>query len=355
MFTKKIKIQNRTISEHHRPLVIVEVSANHKNSLKNTFAIIEKAAEIGAEAIKFQTFDTNEMTLDSKNKFFMLKKQFKNNKWNERSLYDLYKEAHFPYDWHKKVFEKAKDLGLICLSSVFDLKSVDFLEKLNVPAYKIASLESMHFPLIERVCQTGKPIIISTGTLDEKEIVSLINFLKQKKCKKFILLHCVTEYPANPENLNLKFIEYLNKKFNCLVGFSDHTQGIGSAICSVGFGSSVIEKHFKLNNRSEVLDKEFSLDPAQMQTLIKESEIAWKSIGNKHKKLSKNEKVYKKFRRSIFACNNIKKDEIFSEQNIKIVRPAGGLEPKFYKKILGKKSKKAYKFAEPILISGLKI
>lgn len=355
MFTKKIRIQNRIISDYHKPLVIVEVSANHKNSLKNTFAIIEKAAEIGAEAIKFQTFDTNEMTLNSKNNFFMLKKQFKNNKWNERSLYNLYKEAHFPYDWHKKVFKKARDLGLICFSSAFDLKSVDFLENLNVPAYKIASLESMHFPLLERVCQTGKPIIVSTGTLDENEIASLVSFLKQKNCKKLALLHCVTDYPANPENINLRFIEKLKKKFDCLVGFSDHTQGIGSAICSVGFGANLIEKHFKLNNKSDVLDKDFSLDPPQMQTLIKQSEIAWKSIGGKHKILSKNEKTYKKFRRSIFACSDIKKGEIFSEQNIKIVRPAGGLEPKFYKKILGKKTKKNYKFAEPILKYGLKL
>lgn len=348
MSLKVIKIKNRIISDKKKPLVILEISANHKNSLKNTFSLIEKAAQIGAEAIKFQTFDLNEMTLNSENKFFMVRNNFKNKKWNRRSLYDLYREAQFPYDWHKKVFKKAKDCGLICFSSVFDLKSVDFLEKLDVPAYKIASLESLHFPLIKKVCKTKKPIIISTGTLSINEITNLVKFLRQNKCSKYILLHCVTEYPATPKNINLKFIRTLKEKFGCQVGFSDHTNSIGSAICSVGFGSCIIEKHFKLSDKSDVLDRDFSLAPQKMKLLIKESEVAWKSIGNNNKKLSKNEIKYKKFRRSIFASKSISKGQRFSIDNIKIVRPSGGVEPKFYNKLLGKKSTKNYKFGFPI-------
>lgn len=348
MFIKKIKLKNRLISDLNKPLVIAEISANHKNSINQTFSLIKKASEAGVEAIKFQTFDLNEMTLKSKNKFFMIKNQFKNKKWNHRSLYDLYKEAQFPYSWHKKVFKKANDYGLICFSSVFDIRSVDFLEDLGVPAYKVASLESLHFPLIKRICQTKKPLIISTGTLSLNEISTLVKFLKKNQCKKYILLHCVTEYPATPKNINLKVIQYLKKKYKCLVGFSDHTSGIGSAISSVAFGANVIEKHFKLSKYSEVLDKDFSLDPMQMNLLVKESQVAWESIGNYKKTLSKNEKIYKKYRRSVFACKPIKKGEKLTKKNLKIVRPAGGLDPRLYNKIIGKKSKKNYKFADPI-------
>jgi pseudaminic acid synthase len=349
MSIKKIRIKNRIVSDLHKPLVIAEISANHQNSIEHTFSLIEKAAEAGVEAIKFQTFDLNEMTLNSKSKFFMINNKFQNKKWNKRSLYNLYKEAQFPFEWHKKVFKKAKDYGLICFSSVFDVDSVDFLENLNVPAYKIASLESLHFPLIKRVCKTNKPIIISTGTLNLNEISSLIKFLKKNKCKKYILLHCVTDYPAKPININLKFIKYLKKKYNCLVGFSDHTSGIGSAICSVAFGANIIEKHFKFSQESEVLDKDFSLDPKSMKLLVKETEVAWESMGNEIKTFSKNEKVYKKYRRSIFACKPIQAGEKFTSQNIKIVRPSGGLDPRYYYKIIGKKSKKNYKFAEPVI------
>ena len=351
MSIKKIKIKNRIISDLHKPLIIAEISANHKNSLKYTYSLIKKAAESGVEAIKFQTFDLNEMTLKSTSNYFMVQNQFKNKKWNQRSLHDLYKEAQFPYCWHKKVFKKAQEYGLICFSSVFDVKSLKFLENLNAPAYKIASLESLHFPLIKEVCKTNKPIIISTGTLSLNEISTLVKFLKKNKCKQYILLHCVTEYPAKAKNINLKVIKYLKKKYKCLVGFSDHTNGIGPAICSLAFGANVIEKHFKLSKSSNVLDKDFSLDPVNMKLLIKESEMAWESIGKEKKFLSIDEKIYKKYRRSIFACRSINKGEKFTSKNIKVVRPSGGAEPRLYEKIIGKKSKKNYQFADPIQIN----
>ena len=340
---KKIRIDNREISNSTYPLVIAEISANHNNSLKNTLKMIEEAAKIGVEAIKIQTFDVNEMTLKLNKKEFLIKKQFKNKEWNQRSLYNLYSEAQLPFEWHKKIFDKAKSLGLICFSSVFDLKSLRFLEKLKVPAYKIASLESLHFPLITEVCKTKKPVIISTGTLNEKEINKLINFLRRKKFNNCAILHCVTEYPANYKNINLKFIKKMKKKYNCVTGFSDHTQGIGASIASVAFGALIIEKHFKGNTKKNTLDNEFSLDSKSMKILINEVKNSWESIGRDKLNLSNAEKIYKKYRRSIYVSKNIKKGEIFNKHNLKVIRPGLGLAPEYFEKILGKVSKKDLK------------
>ncbi len=350
----KIKILNREISEKKPPLVIAEISANHNNSLKTTLSLLEKAAKIGVEAIKFQTFNLEDMTLNFSKREFIIKNNFKNKKWNKRTLYDLYSEAQFPYEWHYQAFKKARALGLICFSSVFDEKSVDFLEKLNVPAYKIASLESLHFPLIKKICRTKKPIIISTGTLNLREIDELIRFLKKNNCKNYAILHCVTQYPANPKNINLKTISYIKNKYNCLVGFSDHTSGIGSAINSVGFGSTIIEKHFNISENSKTLDQQFSLDPSRMETLISEVNNAWYSIGNIKNKLSKPEILYKKYRRSIYAIRNIKKNQKFSVNNIRVIRPGLGMMPKFFSKILNKKSKKNIKKGDPIVKNSIK-
>jgi N-acetylneuraminate synthase len=350
----KLKIFNRVISEKHPPLVIAEFSANHNNSLSSTLKMIDKAAKIGVEAIKFQTFDLDDMTINIKKKEFLIKDQFTNNRWNKRSLYDLYSEAQFPFDWHYKVFKRARSLGLICFSSVFDIKSLKLLETLQAPAYKIASLESLHFPLIEMVCKTKKPVIISTGTLNLKEIDQLIKFLKKINFKNYAILHCVTEYPVNYKNVNLKTIYYIKKKYKCITGFSDHTSGIGAAINSVSFGASIIEKHFKYDNLSNSLDKDFSLDPENMKLLIKEIKNAWESIGCVKKKLSKAEKIYKMYRRSIYAIEDIKKNGILNEGNIKIVRPGFGLMPKYFKKILGKKLLKDIKKGDPIKISNFK-
>lgn len=350
----KLKIFNRVISEKNSPLVIAEVSANHNNSLSSTLKMIDVAAKIGVEAIKFQTFNLDDMTLNIKKKEFMIKNQFTINSWNKRTLYDLYSEAHFPFEWHYQVFKKAKSLGMICFSSVFDIVSLELLEKIKCPAYKIASLESLHFPLIEKVCATKKPIIISTGTLSLKEIDELIKFLKKNHCRNYAILHCVTEYPVNYKNVNLKTISYIKNKYKCIVGFSDHTSGLGAAINSVSFGANIIEKHFKVNYSTKSLDKDFSLDPKGMQLLIKEVKNAWESIGCVKKKLSKAEKVYKNYRRSIYAINNIKKNEKFNKDNIRIVRPGFGLKPKYYKKILGKKSSKNLKRGDPIKILNLR-
>lgn len=348
MFLKKIKIKNRIISDKKPTLIVAEISANHNNSLKETVSLIKHAAKSGVEAIKFQTFDLDEMTMNSKRNEFWIKNKLINKKWNKRSLYSIYREAQFPYKWHKKVFKISHKLGLICFSSVFDEKSLEFLEKLNCPAYKIASLESLHFSLIKKIASKNKPIIISTGTLTLAEIDSLIKFLKSINFRKLILLHCVTEYPANPKNINLKVISYIKEKYKCLTGFSDHTSGIGSAINSVGFGSCLIEKHFKLSNKSKSLDKDFSIDPKMMKVLIDESKAAWKSIGKRIKKISVSEKQYKKYRRSIYVSKNIKVGDEFSNDNLKIIRPGKGLDPRLLKYLIGKKSKTNFIHSNPL-------
>ena len=347
-----IKLLTRQISAKKYPLIIGEVSANHNNSLKKIFKIIDCAAEIGLEAIKFQTYDLNQMTLNSKKKQFLLKKNFSNNKWNNRSLYSLYKEAHLPFEWHRDIFNRAKKKGLICFSSVFDERSLNLLKGINCPAYKIASLESMHFPLIKKVIEENKLIIVSTGTLDIKEIDELIKFLKKNNAK-FIIMHCVTQYPAANDNCNLSMISYLRKKYKCNIGFSDHTKDSLAALTAVGLGANIIEKHFMLNDNEKTLDSEFSFGPKKMEKLIMDSKLVWQSIGEIKNKISPAEKFYKKFSRSIYACKDILKNEKISKKNVRVIRPGFGIEPKFYNQILGKKVKQNIKFGEPILFNKL--
>ncbi len=330
------KIGNRIVSDKKPPLVILEISANHQNSKKKIFSLIDKAKEIGAEAIKFQTFNLEDMTLNSNSKEFLIKKKFKNDNWNNRSLYSLYKEAQFPFEWHKEVFNYAKKKGLICFSSVFDNFSLNFLENLDVVAYKVASLESHHFPLIRNICKTKKPIIVSTGTLSTTEIDELVLFLEKYAKNKFAILHCVTEYPANNRNMNLKTIPYLKKKHKCIVGFSDHTNGVGAAITSVAFGANIIEKHFCLKNQSKSLDSNFSIDPEATKLLLNEVQNAWLSIGKVKKTTPRVENVYKKYSRSIYTYREIKKGDVISDKNIKIIRPGFGVLPKYYSRLIGK-------------------
>tara|TARA_B100000787_G_scaffold169737_1_gene162034 strand:- start:3128 stop:4093 length:966 start_codon:yes stop_codon:yes gene_type:complete len=300
--------------------------------------LIDEASKAGAEAIKFQTFKLDEMTINSNRNEFLIKNKFKNEKWNNRNLYSLYKEAQFPFEWHKEIFNYAKKKKLICFSSVFDQYSLDFLEDMDVVAYKIASLESMHFSLLKKICKTNKPLIVSTGTLSIKEIDMLVSFLKKNAKSKFAILHCVTEYPAEYKNLNLKTISYLRKKYNCPIGFSDHSKGIGAAIASISLGACIIEKHFKLKGQNKSLDSDFSADPNMMKILVQETKNAWLSQGKIKKNINGAEKIYKKYSRSIYVTEDIRKGELLSNQNIKVIRPGLGVSPIYYDKLVGKKS-----------------
>ena len=350
---KLFSIKGRKISDKQPPLVVGEVSANHSNSLKKIFKIIDCAAEIKLEAIKFQTFDLDNMTFNINKKEFLLRKYFKNKKWNNRSLYSLYKEAQLPLEWHKQIFKRAEKKGLICFSSVFDVAALKILQNLNCPAYKIASLESLHYPLIEKVSKLRKPLIISTGTLSFNEILNLISFLKKIK-SKFALLHCLTQYPGEIKNCNLKTISYLKENYSFPVGYSDHTKGSLAALSAVSLGSNIIEKHFMLKEGERSLDSDFSFGPKRMEKLIIDSKEIWKSLGKVKKNITYDERFYRRFRRSIYISENILPGTKINHKNIKIIRPGKGLEPKYYDKILGKKAKVKLSKGEPLKWSHLK-
>lgn len=336
---KKYIYRKKKISTNNKPFIIAEISANHKKSINLVYKLLKSAADSGVDAVKFQTFLPNEITFNSKKKDFLIKNFFSNKSWNNRTLYSLYAEGNFPFEWHQKVFNRAKKLGLICFSSVFGDEFLQLLKRLKNPVYKIASLESLHFPLIDEVIKLKKTIIISTGTLSIKEIDLIVRYFKKKKFNKYIIMHCITEYPTKSEKVNLKFIKYLNNKYSCPIGFSDHTIGLGSSIGSIHYGASIIEKHFTLDKKIKTLDNEFSLDKTEMKIFVEEINNSWKSIGKEKKKISSNEKVYKKFRRSIYTSREVKKNEVFSKKNLKVVRPGFGLDPIFYNKIIGKRAK----------------
>lgn len=347
-FSQNIKIGNKIINSKSYPFIVAEVSANHGNSLKNIKDIIDKAKTSGADAIKFQSFDLDEMTLKSNKSFFLLKKYFKIKSWNNRSLYSIYREAQFPFELHKKVFAYAKRKKIICFSSVFDKKSLKLLQDLKTPIYKLASLEALHFPLIKEIKKTNKPLIISTGTLSIDEIKELIQFLKKINYKKIILCHCVSEYPVRPHNANLQMIKYLKKLFDGLIGYSDHTLGVSGAIISANYGAKLIEKHFTNSNNNRSLDSSFSADPKELELITSEVKRTFE-FGNK---LNLNIKSFnKKFRRSIIAVRDIKKGEKFNSENVKVIRPNAGIEPKYYNFLIKKRSKKNIVKGSPIKLS----
>ena len=347
---KKILLKRREISDNKPPLIVGEISANHSKSLNKILRMIDIARDIGLEAIKIQTFKPEEMTFRLNKREFSIKQRFENKDWNNRSLFSIYKEAHLPFEWHEEIFKKANKMGIIAFSSVFDEISLKLLHKFNVPAFKIASLESQHYPLIEKVIKKNKPIIVSTGTLSMKEIFELDCFFKKKKFFKYALLHCITQYPANYKNLNLKTILTLKKKLKTIIVFSDHTDDGSAAVAAVSLGANIIEKHFKETSKDKTLDSNFSLDPKAMKKLIIDCNNVWKSLGNSKKKISSDEEKYKNYRRSIYASKDIKIGDKISLSNVKIIRPNKGLAPRLLKNILGKKAKKNIRYATPITL-----
>tara|TARA_B100000989_G_C19494444_1_gene451329 strand:+ start:111 stop:1145 length:1035 start_codon:yes stop_codon:yes gene_type:complete len=333
------------------PYIIAELSTNHKGSFLEASRLIEAAANCGVNAIKIQTYTADSMTLNVKNKHFKIRD--KNNLWYGYYLYDLYKKGSTPYIWHKKIFDKAKSLGLDYFSSPFDINAVDFLESLNVKMYKIASFEITDLKLIEKIASTKKTTFISTGMATKKEIFNAIKIFKKKRNNKYILLKCTSNYPADPSDSNILTIEDMKKKFKCPVGISDHTLGIGVPLASVALGAQVVEKHFKLKSsfKKKALDDAFSLNPEQMSQLVRESKNVWKSIGKISYGPTNNEKKSLIFRRSLFAKKDINKGDLFTSDNIGIFRPNIGLQPKEFDKIIGKKSKKSIKKGSPLFNS----
>ena len=335
MNNNNIFINEHEIGIDKPPFIIAEMSGNHNQLLENALKVIDAAVAAGAHAIKLQTYTADTMTLDINENEFQIRDD--NNIWNGNYLYSLYEKAHTPWDWHKKIFSYAKEKGITCFSTPFDESAVDFLESLNVPAYKIASFENIDIPLIKKVASKKKPMIISTGMASLSEIELAVATARNQGCKDIILLKCTSSYPSSPKSANLRTIPYLRNIFNCQIGLSDHTYGIGTAIASVAFGATVIEKHLTLDRDDGAVDSAFSIEPDELRSLVIESKRAQESIGEVKFGPSKEEIDSLKFRRSIYISKNISKGEVLSKDNIRIIRPGLGIKPKNFEKVLGRK------------------
>jgi len=332
-----LSINKRLIGSNFPPLIIAELSGNHNGSLDRALKIVEAAAKTGAHAIKLQTYRADTMTLDLKKGEFFISDE--KSPWKGQSLYDLYKIAHTPWEWHQAIFDCAKKHGLICFSTPFDETAVDFLEKLGVPAYKIASFENTDIPLIRRAAATGKPLIISTGMVTQEELDESVDAARKAGCKELILLKCTSTYPATPENSNLLGIPHLRERYGCEVGLSDHTLGIGVAVASVALGATVIERHFTLKRSDGGVDSAFSMEPSEMTELVTETKRAWQSLGKVFVGPTESEKSSITFRRSLYIVEDMKKGDILTKENVRAIRPGMGLPPKHLDQILGKKIK----------------
>lgn len=342
-----MKIQNFEISNKQKPFIIAEMSGNHNQSLDRAKEIIKVAADCGVHAVKLQTYTADTMTINHHGGVFDIND--KNSLWHGRNLYELYEEAHTPWEWHKPLFDYAHQLGLICFSTPFDETAVDFLESLDAPCYKIASFENTDHPLLKKVAQTGKPVIMSTGVADLSEIVESVNVLKENGCNQIVLLKCTSTYPSTPENTNLLTIPILQEIFpDCIIGLSDHTMGIGASIGSIALGARVIEKHFTLRRADGGVDSAFSMEPAEMKSLVTESERAFQALGKVQLSVQKAEAKSKMFKRSHYVVSDIKEGEVFTKENIRIIRPGDGLPPKYFSFILGKKAAKNLKRGTPL-------
>lgn len=333
-----IKIAGKFIGRDHAPFVIAEMSGNHNQSLERALEIVEAAAKTGAHALKIQTYTPDTMTLDLDEREFHISDP--NSLWTGTSLYKLYGEASTPWEWHKPIFDRARELGIIAFSTPFDDSAVDFLEILDVPCYKIASFENTDLPLIRRVAATGKPLIISTGMATIAELDDTVRAAREAGCKDLILLKCTSTYPATPENTNILTIPHLRELFECEVGLSDHTMGVGVSVASVALGASVIEKHFTLNRADGGVDSTFSMEPSEMAQLVVETDRAWQALGKVSYGATAAEKKSIQFRRSLYIVKDLKAGDVLTADNVRAIRPGLGLPTKYLEQVLGKTVKK---------------
>lgn len=328
----QITIADRIIGNGNSIFIIAEISANHGQDFDCAVEMVKAAKNCGADAVKFQAYTPETMTIDIDNEYFKIDHP----KWGGQTLYELYKKAYTPWEWFPELKKIADDLGLIFLCSAFDPSSIDMLEKLNICAHKIASFELVDLPLIEYASQTGKPLIMSTGMSSLGEIEEAIDAAKGAGAKEVILLKCVSGYPAKPEEMNLRTIPDMIEKFNCPVGLSDHSLGIAAAVSSVAFGTCIIEKHFTLSRENQTLDSFFSTEPDELKQLVKSARTAQKAIGKVHYGLTDDEKNSRVFRRSLFVVKDVKAGEKVTMENVRSIRPGHGLIPKHQKDIIGK-------------------
>ena len=342
-----MQIAQQKVGLDARPFIIAEMSGNHNQSLDRALAIVEAAAHAGAHAIKLQTYTADTMTLAiNEGEFFIGDEQ---SLWTGTSLYDLYKTAHTPWEWHKPIFERAAELGIIAFSSPFDDTAVEFLEKLHVPCYKIASFENTDLPLIRRVAATGKPLLISTGMATMADIDETVRAAREGGCRDLVLLKCTSTYPATPANSHVRTIPHLRAMFECEVGMSDHTMGVGAAVAAVALGATVIEKHFTLSRADGGVDSTFSLEPDELRTLVVETERAWQSLGHVSYGPTESEKKSLQFRRSLYVVKDLKVGDVLTAENVRAIRPGLGLAPKFFEHVLGRKISRDVKRGTPLM------
>jgi pseudaminic acid synthase len=329
------KLRQKLLIKNGPPLIIAEMSGNHNQSLERALEIVEAAAKSGAHAIKIQTYTADTMTLDLNEGAFFISDP--NSLWQGKSLYKLYQEAYTPWEWHKPIFDRCRELGMIGFSTPFDETAVDFLETLNVPCYKISSFENTDIPLICKVAATGKPMIISTGMATVAEIDETVRAARKAGCQDIVLLKCTSTYPATPESTNILTIPHMRELFGCEVGLSDHTMGIGVSVASVALGATVIEKHFTLRREDGGVDSTFSMEPVEMAALVVESERAWQALGLVSYGSTEKEKKSLAYRRSLYIVEDTKAGEVLTHENLRAIRPGHGLPPKYLPVLLGKR------------------
>lgn len=330
-----IRINKVVIGTEHEPFMIAEISGNHNQSLEKAIKIIDAAADSGAHAVKLQTYTADTLTINVDHGEFFISDS--KSLWKGRSLYDLYEEAHTPWEWHKALFDRAKERGMLCFSTPFDETAVDFLESLDMPVYKIASFENNHIPLLKKIAATGKPVIMSTGISTLADIALAVQTLRSNGCKDIVLLKCTSTYPATPENTNIRTIPHMAQMFNCHVGLSDHTMGVGVAIGAVAMGARVIEKHFTIDRSEGGVDSTFSMEPAEFRTLVDETKKAFQSLGEVTYGILPEELKSLTFKRSLYIVEDMSEGEILTKKNLRIIRPGLGLAPKYLEQMLGKK------------------
>jgi pseudaminic acid synthase len=331
------------LSSLTKPFIIAEMSGNHNQSLERALQIVDAAAASGAHALKLQTYTADTITMRGAYKI-----EDKNSLWNGEELYDLYSKAYTPWEWHKPIFDRAKELGMLAFSSPFDESAVDFLETLNVPLYKIASFENTHHPLLKKVAATGKPVIMSTGVATLEDVEESVEVLRSAGCKEIILLKCTSTYPATAQNTNLNTIPFMKEKFKCEIGLSDHTMGIGVSVASVALGVRVIEKHFTLSRAEGGVDSAFSMEPHELKMLVEETEKAYLAMGTIQLNVQDAEQKSLLYKRSIYVSQDVAEGDALNESNLKIIRPALGLAPKYWDTVVGKRAARDIKSGTPL-------
>jgi pseudaminic acid synthase len=341
-----VVLAGRPVGTDHPPFVIAEMSGNHNQSLERALAIVEAAAAAGADALKLQTYTPDTMTLDLDEREFHIGDP--ESLWAGTSLYALYGQAYTPWEWHQPIFDRARELGLIAFSTPFDETAVEFLERIGCPCYKIASFENTDLPLIRRVAATGKPLIISTGMASVGELEESVHAARAAGCRELVLLKCTSSYPATPEHTNLRTIPHLRALFDCEIGLSDHTGGVGAAVAAVALGATVIEKHFTVSRAEGGVDSAFSLEPQELKQLVVETERAWQALGTISYGTIEAERKSIQFRRSLYVVEHLRPGDVLTRENVRAIRPGLGLPPKYLEGLLGRSVNREVRRGTPL-------